>query len=224
MQHSAKKTGYDDIPPAQLAWLFRVQQIASEMGVPAYNRDKFTDALGTLSEMRADPSMVRRVPRILSDAGVRFVVAESLPGSKIDGICFWLDDNSPVIGLSMRFDRIDNFWFVLRHECAHVLHGHGKHSPMVDSDINDPSHDVVSEEERIANQEAADFCVSTKKMENFFLRKKPFFQREVIAFAKIMNTHPGMVVGQLQRKLNRYDILRQHLVKVKELSSDIDDV
>jgi len=33
----------------------------------------------------------------------------------------WLDDKSPVIALSMRFDRIDNFWFVLRHELEHVL-------------------------------------------------------------------------------------------------------
>ncbi|MFX8692489.1 hypothetical protein ABTM44_18400, partial [Acinetobacter baumannii] len=78
-----------------------------------------------MAEMREAPEETRNVPRLLQEAGVRFVIVEGLPGSKIDGVCFWLDDKSPVIGMSLRFDRIDNFWFVLRHECAHVLHGHG---------------------------------------------------------------------------------------------------
>lgn len=217
LTHSAKKTRYDVIPPSQLAWLFRVQQIASEMVVRSFCQSKLEDAIALLSEMRADPLLVRRVPRILSDSGVRFVIVECLPGSKIDGVCFWLDDLSPVIGMSLRFDRIDNFWFVLRHECGHVLHGHGKRHPIVDNDMNDPLYQSESEEERIVNQEAADFCVQTKKMESFYLRKRPFFpDREVVAFAKMNNTHPGLVVGQLQRKMDRYDLLRQHLVKIKD--------
>lgn len=217
LSHSAKKTDYDSIPPAQLAWLFRVQQIASEMVVEKFDKFKFEQAIEMLSELRMEAGLVRRVPKILASAGVRFVVVESLPSSKIDGVCFWLDNNSPVIGLSLRFDRIDNFWFVLRHECAHVFHGHGKQRPIVDVDVNDPSATLVSEEERIANAEAAEFCVPSAKIDSFYLRKRPFFpDKEVVAFAKIAKTHPGLVVGQLQRKMNRYDLLRQHLVKIKD--------
>ncbi len=217
LAHAAKRTCYDDIPPAQLAWLFRVRQIASEMTVVRYERNKLEQAVETLSELRSDPALIRKVPKILAEAGVRFVVVECLPGSKIDGVCFWLDDNSPVIGMSLRFDRIDNFWFVLRHECSHVLHGHGKQKPIVDSDVNLPTSSMISEEEQIANQDAAEFCVPSQKIENFYLRKRPFFpEREVVAFAKMTNTHPGIVVGQLQRRMDRYDLLRQHLVKIKD--------
>ena len=49
--------------------------------------------------------------------------SEALPSSKIDGVCLWLDQHSPVIGMSLRFDRIDNFWFVLGHEIEHALKG-----------------------------------------------------------------------------------------------------
>ena len=45
----------------------------------------------------------------------------------MDGALFWLDDaaeTSPVVALALRFDRIDNFWFVLFHELGHILHDH----------------------------------------------------------------------------------------------------
>lgn len=217
IKHSAKKTSYDAIPPEQLAWLFRVRQIAGEMQAPGYSEVKLREALSALSELRSRPDGVRHVPKLLQEAGIRFVVVESLPNSKIDGVCFWLDDHTPVIGMSIRFDRVDNFWFVLRHECAHVIHGHGRNAVIVDVDLNGDENAAVSEEERIANAEASDFCVSGKKMDSFYLRKKPYFaEREVLAFAKRMGVHPGLVVGQLQRRMGRYDFLRKHLVKVRD--------
>jgi len=214
--HSAKKTSYDDVPAPQLAWLFRVRQIAKEMAVEPFSAAKFDQTLEHLKSLREDPEGVRFVPRLMAAAGVRYVVVEGLPHSKIDGVCFWLDSRSPVIGMSIRADRIDNFWFVLRHECAHVLHGHGKDAAILDADMDEGGSKAANDEENIANQEAADFCVPAEKMKSFYLRKKPFFADiEVMAFAKRMNVHPGLVVGQLHRMLGRYDLLRSHLVKVR---------
>ena len=216
LAHSAKKTNYEEIPPSQLAWLFRVREIASEMQVGPYDPSRLRDAISTLADLRTDPTNVYRVPKLLNEVGVRFVVVETLPGSKIDGVCFWLAPNAPVIGMSLRFDRIDNFWFVLRHECAHVLHGHGKDAAILDEDVAAPDGQLISEEERIANNEAADFCVPSRDMTSFYLRKKPLFsERDVLAFATRVKVHPGLVVGQLQRLLDRYDLLRKHLVKVR---------
>jgi HTH-type transcriptional regulator/antitoxin HigA len=218
LAHSAKKTDYSDVPPAQLAWLFRVQQIASEMHPNAtYNPIKLRDAIEAFKGMRDEPDSVRHVPGLLDDAGVRFVVVESLPGSQIDGVCFWLNGGAPVVGMSFRFDRIDNFWFVLRHECAHVLHGHGKDHAILDQDMEiAPPSAGQSDDERIANAEAADFCVPAEHIKSFYLRKKPFFsESDVLAFAKRMKVHPGIAIGQLQRIANRYDLLRRHLIKVR---------
>ena len=64
------------------------------------------------------------------------MVVEALPGSKIDGACFWLDPTTPVIAMSLRFDRIDNFWFVLRHELEHVLQRHGQSAPVLDIELD----------------------------------------------------------------------------------------
>jgi PAS domain S-box-containing protein len=56
------------------------------------------------------------------------------PDAKIDGVCLWLG-NSPVIGMSLQYDRIDHFWFVLRHEGEHVLQKHGQDDPIIDIDV-----------------------------------------------------------------------------------------
>jgi HTH-type transcriptional regulator/antitoxin HigA len=215
LPHAASRTGYDDIPASQLAWLFRVRQLAREMPTPIYSREALQKALESMRGMLSDPDETRRIPRMLHDCGVRYVVVEHLPGSKIDGVCLWLDKQSPVIGMSLRFDRIDNFWFVLRHECSHVLHGHGQAVAIVDSDMEQPKQNVTAEEQ-IANSEAAEFCVPSESIKSFYLRKNPFFsESDVLAFSKRMKVHPGLAVGQLQRVANRYDILRKHLVKVR---------
>jgi HTH-type transcriptional regulator/antitoxin HigA len=216
LAHSGKKTDYSHIPPAQLVWLFRVRQIASEMHPNStYSAGRLREAIETFKDMRDEPEAVRHVPRLLDEAGIRFVVVEGLPGGEIDGVCFWLSPNDPVIGMSMRFDRIDNFWFVLRHECSHVLHGHGKRRAIVDVDL-DRDTSSVSDEEQIANSEAADFCVPSVQMKSFYLRKNPFFSdNDVLAFSKRMRIHPGLTVGQLHRITKRYDLLRRHLVRVR---------
>ncbi len=215
LAHAASRTEYDHIPASQLAWLFRVRQIAREMPTPPYSRARLEEAVDRMRVMLGDPEETRHVPRMLHECGVRFVIVEGLPGGKIDGVCLWLDKSSPVIGMSLRFDRIDNFWFVLRHECAHVLHGHGQDAAIVDSDMEQPAQDI-NDEERVANIEAAEFCVPREKMKSFYLRKKPLFaERDVMAFAKVQKVHPGLVVGQLQKLIGRYDFLRRHLVTVR---------
>jgi HTH-type transcriptional regulator/antitoxin HigA len=215
LTHYAKKTDYSKIPPPQLAWLFRARQIALEMHPTPYKPSALKDVVETFKTLRDQPDSVRHVPRLLFDAGVRFVAVECLPGSQIDGVCFWLDAHSPVIGMSLRFDRIDNFWFVLRHECAHALHGHGKSEIVVDENM-ELNTSALNDDEKIANEEAAEFCVPREHLKSFYLRKNPFFsESDVLAFSKRMKVHPGLTVGQLQRMVNRYDLLRKHLVKIR---------
>ena len=158
--------------------------------------------------------------RILAEAGQRFVIVESLKSAKIDGMsCLWLDDDSPVVGLSLRFDRIDNFWFVLRHEIEHVLRFHGRSSVMLDVDME--GNDVgLSEDERLANEAASDFSVPPAQLEALIARKSPLFaERDFLAFAKMQNVHPGVIAGQLQRRTQRYDLFRKHLVKIRSALS-----
>lgn len=228
LSHSAKKThAMADTTPLQMAWLFRVRAMGSQQVVPAYSKAKLVAALERLKALILSPEEVRQAPRILAEAGVRLVFVEPLAGSKMDGACFWLDDNKPVIGMTLRYDRIDNFWFVLRHEAEHVLREDGKadHQAVIDSDVGEAKEDLP-ECERRANAAGADFCVPTAELENFIARVQPYFSEEkVLRFAQRIHVHPGLVVGQLQRRLDRHDFLRKHQVKVRAFvlpSADVD--
>jgi HTH-type transcriptional regulator/antitoxin HigA len=218
--HAAKKSSYVELPVEQIAWLARVRQIAKTMLPGKYSEKKLADSLATLKNLLVSPEEIRHVPQILADCGVRFIVVEVFPKSKIDGACFWLDDNSPVIGMSLRYDRIDNFWFVLRHEIEHVIQRHGQDTGCVDialtgEDSNDAS---LAVEEQFANVAAADFCVSQAELNIFIAKVQPFFsEQKILLFARRVNTHPGIIVGQLQNKLKRYDFLKKHQVKVRSL-------
>lgn len=221
LPHAAKKTEVNTpLTPAQLAWLYRVKQIASEMLVAPYSPQALVAALGKLRKSMIAAEDVARVPRIMMECGVRFVIVKSLTSAKIDGVCFWLNERSPVIAMSLRYDRIDNFWFVLRHEIEHALQMHGT---MLDAELEGEragTGDNVAVEERIANAAAQEFCVPTSQMEAFVSRKAPFFaERDLIAFARILKVHPGIVAGQLQRKTGRYDRFRDHLAKVRVIIS-----
>jgi HTH-type transcriptional regulator/antitoxin HigA len=71
-------------------------------------------------------------------------------------------------------------------------------------------------EERRANKAAANFCVPADDLESFYIRKFPFIaERDVLGFAGRIQRHPGIVVGQLQKKMNRYDWLARHKVKIR---------
>ncbi|MEO7142534.1 MAG: HigA family addiction module antitoxin, partial [Bryobacteraceae bacterium] len=111
LMHAAKNgASYTDVTSSQWAWLFRVKQLAKATSAAKYSRSALLDALQQLEPMLIAPEEARHAPALLASCGVRFVIVEKLPQAKIDGACCWLDENSPVIGLSTRHDTIDNFW------------------------------------------------------------------------------------------------------------------
>lgn len=221
LPHAARKTLVNtQATPAQIAWLHRVRTMAEEMLVPRYTQGGLDKALTELKSLLVSVENVRKVPRILMEAGVRFVVVESLPAAKIDGVCFWLDDHSPVIGMTLRYDRNDNFWFVLRHELEHVRLGHGKGAAAIlDAELDGERAGTgpnVPLEERLANQAAADFCIPQAQIKAFVDRKAPLFsERDMIGFARSVGVHPGIVAGQLQHLTGRYERFRQHQMKIR---------
>ncbi len=218
IDHAARRNYSEELSSVQAAWLFRVHQLASALNVPKYSESRLREALNDLELLMTEPEEIRHVPRILAECGVRFVVVEPIPGAKIDGVCFWLDKNrSPVIGLSLKGgDQIDRFWFNLRHEIEHVLRGDGRIAAIFD-DFDDTTNDN-EEGEKIANLAAADFCAPIRKMDDFVARHHPLYAYQpLIGFSRLIKRHPGIVAGQLQKRLGRWDLFKKYQVKVRHI-------
>jgi HTH-type transcriptional regulator/antitoxin HigA len=216
--HAAKASQYSERTALQWAWLFRAKELAECVHASTYSEQKLRAALSKLQALLVAPEEIRQVPQILSNAGVRFVIVEFLPGSKIDGAAFWLDEESPAIALSIRFDRISNFWFVLRHEIEHILKRDGLR---IDVELTEQLQrkDVLPAEEVHANRVAADFVVPDNELESFITRVRPLYsEQRILLFAKRIGVHPGLVVGRLQfRDEVPYTHFHKFLVKVREI-------
>ena len=224
---AAKRTGSEQLTNTQKAWLYRTKLLAQcVVDPPPYTKKKLVAAIDSLKTLLHTPEETASVSRILQQAGVRFVVVEGLPGIKLDGACYWLDKKSPVVALTLRFDRIDNFWFVLRHELEHVLRGHAKRRlegvvpDSVETTLRDDPD--IDGQERIANEAASDFCVPHDSLDDFINRWGGYYQRKRIEmFANSLQIHPGLVVGQLHnRKELPHRNLRKILVGIRDYVVD----
>jgi HTH-type transcriptional regulator/antitoxin HigA len=206
----------------QVAWLRRARQIGPAAPTTGqFSAASIERALKSLTPLMANFEDIRRVPEVLGRYGIRLVLLESLPHTKIDGACFWLDADSPVIVLSFRYDRIDWFWHTLAHELKHVLNRDGLEAAIIDMQlVGDDAQPYVEgkpEREREADLFAIHFLIDQKELDNFIARVHPLYSHmKILGFANRIGVHPGIVVGQLhfRRKIS-YAHSRKMLVKVR---------
>jgi len=210
-------SSYDALTQSQIAWMCRARHLAKT--VPINARFDPRASRGLIQKLRTllnDPEEVRHVPRVLAGWGVRFLVVEHLAKTKIDGACLWLDEESPIIVVSLRYDRIDSFWFTLMHELKHALNG----DATLDVELvgeNALSQEEKPEYEREADAFAAEALIPGEKLDDFVIRKGPLFSEASIrGFASLHGVHPGLVVGQLHHRYNSYSKFRHLLVKVRD--------
>ena len=203
--------------PEQRAWVSRVRSLGKTITAAKFNRQVFCRELPNIRQLIGHEADVRRIPKVLADIGVRLVVVEQLPHSKMDGITTWLNEEAPVIGVTVRYDRIDCLWFTLFHEMIHVKYGDAL---SVDEDLVGedckPTAEKPEEEQR-ADREAADLLVPNEELDRFILRVRPLYYRtKITQFANRIRVHPGIIVGQLQRRGElTYAELRDTLMKVR---------
>ena len=104
------------------AWCLQIANIAVDKPTPNTYRlgtvtPEFMREIAKLSVYDDGP---RRAQKSLATAGINLVTEPHLPKTYLDGAALRLSDGKPVIGLTLRHDRLDNFWFTLMHELAHV--------------------------------------------------------------------------------------------------------
>jgi HTH-type transcriptional regulator/antitoxin HigA len=126
----------------------------------------------------------------------------------LDGAAILFAKSRPIIGLTLRHDRLDNFWFCLMHELAHVaLHlkseGDGFYDDLDIEDADDPR-------ERAADNLAREVLIpdgAWKQSPARVLRSPEAAER----LAEKLRIHPAIVVGRMRYETKNYRILGQML-------------
>ena len=171
--------------------------------------------LRNLALLSVDPQAVRSLPRLLAGHGVILVYVYALPGMSADGAVFHLSTGHPVVAMSLRFPRLDYFWFTLLHELAHlVLHNDQLKEPIF-FDV-----EVAEEKDRIekaANRLAKDSIVDRESWRNC-APKYDHSDRVMCAYAAEQGVHPSLIAGLLRKEFSNYtrynSIINEHDVRV----------
>ncbi len=104
------------------AWQARAISLLKEEVVEPYRKENITKSflqdIVKLSQFIEGPKLVKE---LLNKKGVHFIILPHLDKTYLDGACFCMPGGKPVIAMSLRYDRTDNFWFTLLHELAHLL-------------------------------------------------------------------------------------------------------
>lgn len=140
---------------------------------------------------------------LLSEVGIEVIVEPKLPGADLDGCAMLTSDGVPVIGMTLRHDRVDNFWFTLLHELAHIyLHLKGSEDMFFDNfDDSGSVSDLEIEADRMAGE-----MLVTKKGWKGSKAEKHKTKAAVIEHAKRLGVNPAIVAGKIRYE-NSFAIL-----------------
>lgn len=187
---------------AQMVWACRVKHVAAQVRVDQFSPQQLAEVSPRLPSLSLTETDIRRVPGVLAECGVRFVVVEPLPHTRIDGGALWLDAQSPVVAVSLRYDRLDAFWFTLMHELAHIVAGDTRQDMYLDTalvgkDAESPAN--KSEPEVRADTTASEWLIAQQAFTRFIRETRPYFSSDaILTFAQEIRVHPAIVVGRLQ--------------------------
>jgi len=133
----------------------------------------------------------------LAEVGIAFVVLPHLPGTHLDGAAMRNPDGgAPVIAVTLRHDRIDNFWFTLLHELAHVRSHLADGTQIILDDLEIGSSEEI---ERQADEMARVALIPDEQWSHFN-RGEFLSTSELSAFAERVEVHPAIVAGRWQKE------------------------
>ena len=194
-------------PYALDAWCWRVLAQANERSWRTQYRppDQPQQLMVAVAKQSPTADGPRRAVEFLNEQGIAVEIVPHLPRTHLDGAAMKSRDGRPVIGLTLRYDRIDNFWWVLMHELAHAMFHLDEDSPAF---IDDLKLDGTTDHEREADNLARDALIPPDAWQDSEIahRATPM---AVIALAHELGIHPSIVAGRARYVLGNYRLLSQ---------------
>lgn len=197
------------------AWCLQLLALANENRPSAnYKPGAVTlDFLRQVARLSWSSEGPRLAKEFLEKSGIPLVILPHLPKTHLDGAALKLSDGTPVVGLTLRYDRIDNFWFCLLHELAHVGRhmGEGKDDGFVDDlTLRDASGTPHDPKEQEADEWAEEACIPKATWEASEVRYHPT-PMAVVSLAKNLQIHPAIVAGKVRHEMKNYRLLSHYV-------------
>jgi len=195
---------------ALMAWCLRVLELSEKNPIETKYKSGSINLsdLSKLSYFKDGPLLAKEY---LEKHGIQFFVVPHLKKTFLDGAVMIYKKKNPVIALTLRYDRLDDFWFCLLHELAHLV----KHLTLDDTNIiidelepqqSSIRHKDTKEEE--ADRIAQNSLIPKEYWKKVNLETKDL-ANEVRNLSEQLKIHPAIVAGRIRFEKNNYKLLSQ---------------
>lgn len=192
---------------ALIAWRLCVLKKAKDIKlrnkyVPDVITNEWLSELAKLSRFDSGPCLAQEY---LSDYGIALVIEPHFKKTYLDGAAM-LFDNSPIVALTLRHDRIDNFWFALLHELVHVRKHLKPDYAFIADNLDDKTR---SSKEEIEADEGACNALIPKDIWAQAAVRVSHLQKDAIELANNLKIHPAIVAGRVRNETNNWRLLNK---------------
>lgn len=188
------------------AWQARILQLAAQspLNVSYKKGTVSSDFMRNLSQLSWSDNGPIIAKEFLNKHGIHLIIEPHFKQTYLDGAVCHDSKGNPIVALTLRHDRLDNFWFSLMHELAHIaLHLDGNVEWFLD-DLDVFNQDPKEEE---ADNFARDSLISKAKWDSATFNSV----NDVLDFAKELKIQPSIVVGRLRREKKDYTLFSKSL-------------
>jgi HTH-type transcriptional regulator / antitoxin HigA len=202
-------------PYALRAWCYQLLAKAKTTTLPSVYRQgsitqDFARNLVRLSWLQEGPRLAKE---FLANHGIHLIYLPHLPRTHLDGAALKLPDGTPVMGLTLRYDRLDNFWFCLCHELAHVTLHMQKGSDEAffdDLSLGEVEGIETDEKETEADQWAQEVLIPSEVWAASSVKDRAT-PGAVVELAHELGIHPAIVAGRVRKELHNYRLLTHYV-------------
>jgi HTH-type transcriptional regulator / antitoxin HigA len=206
-------------------WLWRVHEVAqTRTAIHRRFRQEILEEnalqyLAKLSWMAQGPRLAKE---FLEERGIAVVIEPHLPSTQLDGAALLGRSGTPIIGLTIREDRLDHFWFTLMHELVHAWKhlNNDNRRAIADENIEKSDHTEVLEHE--ANERAAEIFIPKSIWRRSEAFRKPS-AKAINSLAAELQISPAIVAGRVRRERRNFSLFPK-LVGVRQVRPLFPDV
>jgi HTH-type transcriptional regulator/antitoxin HigA len=202
-RENAKNDSY-----ALTAWCLKVLEIANNKALSnSYLEGSVSDVFlretAKLSYFDNGPALAKEY---LEKHGIHLIILPHLSKTYLDGAVMMPLDKNPVIGLTLRYDRLDNFWFCLLHELAHL----SKHMGTDDCGLIIDDLDLRKRDDALEDslEQQADLLAKEALIPNETWNTIDILSAsepsQILEFANTIKVHPAIIAGRIRYENNNY--------------------
>ena len=209
-----RKSSYRSSPftnrKALVAWATRVLQKAEKIRITKKYEHCSIDLIfmRELAKLSVKGDGPLKAQEYLKKYGIILIIEPHFSKTYLDGASILVNKDNPVIGLTLRYDRLDNFWFTLMHELAHIIRHYDSDISLFFDEIEGVKTIVIDDKEREADEMAEEALLPKAKWEVSPARLIPSFMA-ANSLASELGIHVAIIAGQIRHKGNKYMYLNK---------------